>query len=500
MHKGTIFYINPENETVLRYFGKEFIQSEIKNPKKLFIGSRIFYQDMILHSIKANINDLKYNPDTFVEMKMYEEIGLDLNKEYKIGYIIKDLQDPNSKIIDAYAIETEKIKKRFSKILKKAKHIDFLAIPFLSYKALYQNKVLEKENDIFITINEREAFVAFYKEGKYISSKSLPTLEEMAKEINKSNPSLNLDAKSLKKILLKNGLKKSSYPLDEIELYEAIIRYFSSIFTKISNIAIHNRNIYGFQRVDRIFFGIEDKTIKGVEGIKEFFRESQIAIYRHSFFKEIKNFSQLDLISATYIYNKAKNRDENGNITIFAKKPSLLQTQTGKFILSLAASVIILSLFPIYKEYRIINLQKKREALYSDYEKMQNNTFFAKEKIEKIKKEINSIKKEEKIKTEKLAQIERVIDSISTHIPKREYIKMIAEIDALLEKYRLEVDEISQKNKNELTIKIVSKQNRQDTIAKFIKDINENKNFSSAQTDEIKLEDEEYSSLVKINK
>ena len=145
MHKGTIFYINPLNQATIRYYGAEFIDSEIKNPKKLFIGSRILYQDMILHSIKAHENDLKHNLDTFVEMKMYEEIGLDLNKKYKIGYIVKKIKEEDSYIIDAYAIEIDKLQERFSKIVEKSKHIDFLAIPFLSYKALYENKILEIE-------------------------------------------------------------------------------------------------------------------------------------------------------------------------------------------------------------------------------------------------------------------------------------------------------------------------------------------------------------------
>ncbi len=498
MHKGTIFYINPINGKVLRYFKKEFIESEIKNPKKLFIGSRLLYQDIILHSIKASVNEFKHNLDTFVEMKIYEDIGLDLNKNYKIGYILKDTQEENIKIIDAYAIEEDEIKKKFSSILEKSKHIDFLAIPFLSYKALYENNILEKENDIFINIYENESFVAFYKKGEYISSKSLPTLNDILKDLKKVDSSLNIE--SLKEILFKKGLKKSYYLPIEYPIFEALFKIFSSIFTKISNIAIHNRNIYGFNRVDRIFFSIKDKTIKGIEEMLNLFSNNEIALYRHAFFKDMKNFSQLDLACALYIYDKAKNKDAKDNLTIFSKKHSILKSESGKFIAFLAASIIILFSFPIYKVYQIINLQKEKKILSAKNEEIQNKSFFVKNRIENLQKKLNFIKKEVKIKEDKIAQIERIVQNIATHIPKREYVKMIAEIDALLEKYRLQIEKIEQKGERELTIKIVSKENKRDTIAKFIKDVNEKEEFKSATTDEIKLENQEYSSLVKIEK
>jgi len=500
LHKGTIFYINPINKKALRYFKKEFIESEIKNPKKLFIGSRLLYQDMILHSIKASVNEFKYNIDTFVEMKIYEDIGLDLNKNYKIGYILKDTQEENIKIIDAYAIEEDEIKNKFSPILEKSKHIDFLAIPFLSYKALYENNILEKENDIFINICENESFVAFYKKGEYISSKSLPTLNDILKDLKRVDPSLDLSIDSLKDLLFKKGLKKSYYLPVEYPLFEALFKIFSSIFTKISNIAIHNRNIYGFERVERVFFGIEDKTIKGVEEMLNLFSNNEITLYRHAFFKDITNFSQLDLICAIYIYDKAKNKDSKDNLTIFAKEHLLLKSETGRFIAFLAASIIILSSFPIYKGYQVINLQKEEEEISVKNEEIQNKSFFIKNKVENLQKKLNFVKKEVKIKEDKIAQIEKIVNSISTHIPKREYIKMIAEIDALLEKYRLQIEKIEQKGKKELTIKIVSKGDKRDTIAKFIRDINKKEEFKSATTDEIKLENQEYSSLVKIEK
>ncbi len=502
MHKGTIFYINPLNQATIRYYGAEFIDSEIKNPKKLFIGSRILYQDMILHSIKAHENDLKHNLDTFVEMKMYEEIGLDLNKKYKIGYIVKKIKEEDSYIIDAYAIEIDKLQERFSKIVEKSKHIDFLAIPFLSYKALYENKILEKENDIFITIYEDEAFAVFYKQGEYISSKSLPTLKEILKDIKNISPEVEIDLKSLKKTLFEKGLKESLYEPPEYPLYRALIEIFSKIFTKISNIAVHNRNIYGFERIDRIFFSVEDKTIRGAKELLNLFsKENEIMLYKHSFFKTKKDFSQLDLITAVYIYHKAKNSDENENITIFAKKPSFLKSESGKFIAFLAACIIILSAYPIYKEYQIVNLQKKYELLSQKYEEMQNSTFLTKQRIEELKREIKSIDKEVKIRQDRIAQIEKIVNDISNHLPnKRAYTQMIAEIDALLEKYRLQVKEIRQKNRNEITLKIVSKEEKRDTIAKFMGDLLKEKGFSDVETDEIKLDKDAYTSLIKIER
>ncbi len=499
MHKDTIFYISIQDGSVIRYYGKEFIESEIRNPKKLFIGSRILYQDLITHTIKLSKAEVKNNLSMLVEMKMYEDVGLSFEKQYKIGYVVKDDTDmEDGYLIDAYAIDISKLEERFSSYVKKAGHIDFLALPFLSYSALYENGILKKANDIFINITKDEAFAAFYKDGKYIASKSLPTLSNICDELKKYSR-YNLNEEELKEVLLKKGLKQENYEPDEYDLLSAIETVMSNIFTKIGNIAIHNRSIYGVEKIDRIFFGIDDESIDGLEEYLNLFENRDISFYRHSFFKTSKKYNQLDLISAVYIYNKAKLGDDSDNVTIFRREKPFFKTQLGKFIGFAAAMFLLFSIFPIYKGYLIYNYKKEYESLNQKYLNMQNDTITLRQKVQNLQSKIKSLEKDIQDKNKKIVEIGFIMKEIKKLSPHSEkYTKMLTDINRLLAKYDLQVEEIKEKSPNEISLKIVSKKDNRDSIAKFMQNISES-SYGRVDTKEIKGEKDIYTSLVEIS-
>jgi len=492
MHKDTIFYISLTDGSVVRYYGKEFIESQIRNPKKLFIGSRVLYQDLITHTIKISKGEIKNNLSMLVEMKMYEEVGLSFEKEYKIGYVVKDVDMEDGYIIDAYALEIEKLKKDFEPYLKKAGHIDFIALPFLAYEALYEKGVLKKANDIFINISKKESFAVFYKEGKYVSSKSLPTLKNICDEIKKYSR-YDLSEDELSDIFLKKGLRKENYTNEEYDLLAALESVISNIFTKISNIAIHNRNVYGVEKIDRIFFGVEDFKVDGLGEYLNLFEDRDISFYPHSFFKTSKRYNQLDLISTIYIYNKAKSEDDSDNITIFKKKSS---TQFNRLVGFAAALLLLFSIFPAYKGYLIHNYKKEYDALNEKYMNMQSDASILREKLKKLQSKIDYLKKDIQSKEKKIVEIGFIMKEIKKLSPGNEkYTKMLMDINRLLAKYDLEVEEIREKSPKEISLKIVSKKENRDSIAKFMKSVSQN---SRVETKEIKKEKDVYTSLIEI--
>ena len=499
MHKDTIFYVSPIDNTVIRYYGKEFIPAEIKNPKKLFIGSRVLYQDITTHTFKIDKNELQNNLETVIEMKMYEEAGLNLQKVYKIEYLIKESQVEESYLIEAFAIDKEKIEQKFEKFLQKAKHIDFLAMPFLSYTTLYKNDILKKANDVFIYISDDEAYAAFYKDGEYISSKSLPTLNNIAKEVQKYSTH-TLESETLKKLLFEKGLVKENYDVSEYDLCDTLQTVFSNIFTKIGNVAIHNRNIYGFDQIERVFFAIDDQNIKGIEEFLKLLGIEKNILYKHSFFNTKNRYNQLDLISTLYIYDKAKEEDNNNNLTIFHRKKSFFKKEIGKIFSFSLASLLLFSLFGLYKHYSVSLLEKEYEELNTKYTDIQNSTFTTKERIRKLQKQLASLEKELQQRKEKINKIGNIMEEITKLEPKNQkYTKMIIDINNLLAKYNLEVEQIKQKSQNELTLKIISQENRRDTIAKFMQDLIED-SYKGVTTAEITGNAEAYTSLIEIKR
>ncbi len=120
-------------------------------------------------------------------------------------------------LIEAFAIEIDRITESLSSVLNHSKHIDFLALPFLSFSTLYKNKIIEKKNDLFIYIDEYEAFLSIYKDGKYLSTKSLMNLEEMVKKLQTAG--VEISVSELKEHLYEKGLDSTSYERGETILF-----------------------------------------------------------------------------------------------------------------------------------------------------------------------------------------------------------------------------------------------------------------------------------------
>ena len=207
---GRLTYIDPFDSIAITYDGINF---DNQLDKKSFIGSRVSYSDVILHSFKVpqtmSDDELKTN----VEIKMYDDAGLDLQKKYKIAYTRKELDFEDNVLIEAFAIEVERITESLSSVLSHTKHIDFLALPFLSFTTLYKNKIIEAKNDLFVYIDEHEAFLSIYKDGKYLSTKSLMNLQEMVKKLDVAGVDITIS--QLKEHLSTKGLDATTYERGE---------------------------------------------------------------------------------------------------------------------------------------------------------------------------------------------------------------------------------------------------------------------------------------------
>ncbi|MBE0492000.1 MAG: hypothetical protein IBX44_07095 [Sulfurospirillum sp.] len=102
----TVVYLDPVIEQALFFDAKEFSQPSSFS-KKSFIGSRIFYDDLISHSFKVPKNQSKEEISASIEIRMYEDLGLDLQKTYSFVHVVKDLEYEDMLLIEAFALEHE---------------------------------------------------------------------------------------------------------------------------------------------------------------------------------------------------------------------------------------------------------------------------------------------------------------------------------------------------------------------------------------------------------
>lgn len=495
MASDNIFYLNPCTNKVLSYDGKDF-NYDASLSKKSFISSRVFYDDVISHSFKLANTTTQEEIKSLIELKMYEDVGLDLQKEYKMTHVVKELEFEDMFLIEAFAIEKSSILKRLEEVLSKTAVIDFLAIPFLSFTTLYTNKIIAPKNDVFVYLDKKEAFLTIYKDGKYLSTKSLITLEEIVISLEKED--IEIDIEKLEEILEKKGLDPSVYTKEDGAIFNALEAVFSEIFTKINNVVIHNRSVFGFDKVDRLFFGTIFGRIKGLKEIAANFFSSDLKLLDFNIFQEKVDSDYFSRIVASYAYDISQSDTIEQDITFFKRKESFFKSEVVKLSLFVFFLVIILSIYPAYLAYDISILKQKSLEIEKKYDIVQRNTKNLRVQIKSARDLLNESKKEVEIQETRIENISRSIEQLyNLKINKKGSSHFFEVVNNLLYKHQLSAKSIILKDVNHMSIEVFSSLRKRDTIAFFMKDLIKS-GFLDVSTKEVKLDSDTYISIVEI--
>ncbi len=485
LHQGKHFTFDKREVTPLN----------LKN-KKSFTVARLYFTDITTHNFKLEKSMSAQELRILSEIKMYDEIGLDATVPHQISYITKDASSGELKLVESFAINKEKIQQKYQEGFSFAKHIDFIAIPFLVFETLYTHEIIEKKNDLFIMIEEEEAFSSFYKEGQYVTSKKRLSLKEMVKELENLN--IQIDVKRLTSILLEKGLEKERYELHEYDIYDYIQKSFDSFFSTTYNIAIHNRNVYGFTEVERIYFSLNGKLIPGLELMAARFFENA-TLLPLDFFKN-DTATILDIISASYMQDKLEANDQLHNFTIFEKKRPFLKSEVVRFSMALAASLLLFGSYPLYQWSQINTIEKENHTLNAQLQVLSRSNKKLKEKNKKLIQALLKVKQEKSKIDADLQNLEHIAKTLLTLKSKdSKYTPMFLTINALLKKYKLSVDNVKQVGAGAMDFEIFSVDKKRDNIAKFMRDLL-NQGYSSVSSSEISQKSELYKSIITVKK
>lgn len=491
----SVVYIDPFSDQKLSFDGKDFGVAKNKNSIK---ASRVPYANVVIHSFKVNSSIGEDELRTMVEIKMYEEAGLDLQKNYKIIYIKKNLDITDTLIIETFAIEEDKTKAALCDVLKEDKYIDFLALPFLSFSTLYTHKILAPKNDLFVYLDETEAFLAIYKNGQYISTKSIMNLQDMVKKLKADD--ITISVEELTKVLIEKGLDITAYNDDNISLSTALQTLFMEIFNKINDILLHNRNVFGFDNIDRIFMSTANGRVRGLKDFLHSFGYVDTEINDFNLLKNCNAQRFFSCIVASYVSDQYEQNNMAENITLFPRPPRFLKTQVGQLSLFSGIATSIFALYPIYLLVDTTLLQNNFDTLTIQYEAIKKNSAAFNAQLTQVK---NELKSATELKTEQEKNLGNIAQSIDElYIMKassQTYVDFIVKVNRLLKKHSLMVRMIEQKGANKMSIEVVANQNQRDNIAKFMEDLIQ-EGFLGVTTSEIRSDKVLYISKIEIER
>ena len=492
--KDNIVYIDPSSKVIAKVSKNSF--DVIQTFKKEFIGTRVLFDRLITHSFKISSTISQEELDVQVEINMYEDLGLDTAKQYKIDYIKKKLDYEESYIIEAFAFEIEKAKEDFDFILKKHSYIDFIAAPNLVFETLYHNKILSPKQDIFVYIDKDESFFTIYKDGTYLSSSSLINISQIAKIIDTKD----IETDRLFNILSSKGLDISLYSQEEMYIYESLNKTFLDIFSKINNIAMHNRSIFGFESIDRIFFSTPQGRIKGLKEFVINFSGDTIELRDFNLFKQKRDDLFLERVTGSYILDKYLENNNQDNLTFLEKIPPFHKTTLGKYFIFFVVMIFLSSLYPIYLYQKINTFQEEYIIVSAKYNKISKQVQSIKSKIKIIKNKLENSKRLKKALDKEFKNISNTVEQlIDVKSKTRNYTTTILQITDVLKKYNLSLKNFKEYKNNQVILQIIAKNSKRDNIAKFMKDLKE-MGFVEVFTKEIKLDKEYYISQIEIIK
>jgi hypothetical protein len=456
------------------------------------IDKAIFYNFKIEKSVLEKV-DLK----SYIETKVYEEAGVEETQEYEIKYKIVDkLKDDKYVVIETVIIATEDLDREFEYILKEAGYIDYLSFPAFSYRALYEEGILKKGNDLFVVLLYDKIFLTFYSEGELVY---MNTLAEGLERVYDSLSELKIRGFNLelfKKLLLKKGLSIGKYSSQELVILEIIKKHFSNIGDLILEEINKFKELYNIDSLDRIFITSEYGDIQEADEYLQHLLNLEVKSFE--FYEKynldrlpVDPFLFLAMLETHYAY---KYENQVYNFSRYLRKPTFFYRPVGILALSVIGSIIILGAYPLYLYLNGLSYENKNKELQKKINKLlmkKNQLQTQLKKLQAVDNKLSNIIKENQQEIKRIQKfIEDVYKFKFSYMPKSQEL---VEITYLMNKNKVYAD-IIEYNNHSYIIKVFSY--HESDIPNLIKDLADN--GFSVDFDEILFKNGKYNSQIRI--
>ncbi len=464
---------------------------KLKYDKKTTYISYIANSNLIIEAIDLSPS---LPPETLTDVvtdKVYEELKLDLATEYSIVPIRTAISKDNKIRYQAFIVNLTEVKNKFSPLRKKIKSIDYIIPAPLLYEIFYTNKQLNPDGcEAFLYFGEKESFITFYYEGKYLYSKSIKhSLDYIYDRVIQLAQEAFISKKDFIKILSISGFR-----VDNEKLARLLIQVFNECFLNINDVVIYTKRVYGINKIKTLYIGFNFGYLDGISSyVKNYLNLQAVPI--NSIYSNSDPKTSIDPLHSLMFMNALalnKKKIELPNFTPFPKPPPFFKRPAGKLIQGFILIILLFMIPAIYdytiglsKSYENKVLKIKEEKLnktVTHYKKVINSK---KEELKSLEKAINKLKK---IYSNKKGELENVYNKKFNYTLKSEQLALITKI---INKFDIKSRKIVLEN-NIYYIELESKDEKE--ITAFIKKLIETfKNqISFIDIKDIKLDKKEH--------
>ncbi len=476
-----IISIDPVSLKAYLYFKNEIKPINLDKIKRnSFFASYIQSKNIISSTIEISRNIPDEDLQDAIEIKVYDELGLDSAVEYNITYSEIETNNTKNKTFNVFVIDSNILTSQFDKVIKKTKYIDYITTaPFL-IQSLYKKRLIESDSvDCFVYFQKNDAFLAIYRMGEYLYSKSL---HYSLSELNEKFCELNgerIDEDEFLKLLTTEGLKTTN-----LAYQSSLMKLFGELFLYINDVILFAKRSHEIEKIDKIFIGSEVGILIGVDeyaksylGLESFEFNFSIAINSNEWY--IDQIHILTILSAQ-IYLEDDN--EKFNFSKFKRPPPLNKRPSGKLLGVIAASLVLSLAFPAYQYGFSLFLNIESKKAKTEYKILNSEA-------NRIRKEISTLKNER-------AKVAKIIEQESKKLEFRKKLltqmyekkinypmkaKNITKIIKIINKYDSKISSIEYENR---ILKFYIQNSDDKKITELIKELTKLQNYK-VSTDKI---------------
>jgi hypothetical protein len=479
---STIVTIDPQSKRAYRFENNEIKPHNLDKSSRNseFFISYIRTKDLITSTMEISRSIPDSDLQNAVEIKAYDELGLDTAIEYKISFSEIETNNTKERLLNIFAIDASLVKEQFGAVKNKTRYIDYIATAPHLIRALYQKKLLDDAGvHCFVYFQKNDAFLALYKAGEYLYSKSLRySLKEMSEKFCELIGE-RIDEEDFYQLLVTEGLKLSN-PIYQ----EHLMKLFGDVFLYINDVLIFSKRSYGIDTIDKIYIGAEIGIISGIDeysksylGLDSYDFNFNIAINSKEWYIDQMH---ILMVVAAQVY--LENPDGIENFTIFKRPPAFLKRPSGKFFSYIGLGLLLAIIWPAYQAGYGIKLNYDRSVMEKEYKELKKDNDRIKAAIASLEKEMATVNEKKDLQSERLEFRKKLLNEIydkKSRYPMKGII--IHKLVDLINKRGIKVQQIKILN-DELTLSLVSSNEKR--MTELLKDISQDGGYA-VSTDKI---------------
>ncbi|MGM0623376.1 MAG: hypothetical protein ACQESH_05075, partial [Campylobacterota bacterium] len=311
--------------------------------------SLLYPKDFITTTVALSISIGDEDIADAIEIKAYEELGLDQSVSYKIQFTEEPLQaDKDTRNFNVFITEPETVEELFSDVVDQTKFVDTIIPAPLLFTQIYKKEILQPTGvHCFLYFTKKDAFVVYFNEGNYIYSKSIKYSLEYIYEQYCSLTGERVDMTDFYQSLENEGVKS----LDNAK-QRNFMKIFGEVFMHLNDINIYFKRAFEVDGINQLYIGSILGNITGLEEYAKTYLGQTPSEFDFNY--EINTESwyvdQLHYLMALHALEGMSDSNEfiRCNFTTFFRPPPFLQRKSGQLITAVAATLVLSAALPIY--------------------------------------------------------------------------------------------------------------------------------------------------------